>query len=121
MYKPIKKELIIVQLMLGISLTFGVFPPLFMFLFTRKRNIFYHETSRKALNFHLTIFPFFLINYFLPNQYRFIIYIVLVIELAAILNVMIRIASHKSYSYFIAIPYIKRKGNEVEKEYFDVK
>ncbi|MFP3878561.1 DUF4870 domain-containing protein, partial [Bacillus paralicheniformis] len=43
--------------MLGISLILGVIPPLIMFLISRKKDLYYGESSRKALNFHLTIFP----------------------------------------------------------------
>ncbi|MCC8354669.1 DUF4870 domain-containing protein [Bacillus sp. AF23] len=46
--------------MLGISLALGVLPPLVMFFSQRKKNIFYREASRKALNFHLTLIPLFI-------------------------------------------------------------
>nr|WP_281277132.1 DUF4870 domain-containing protein [Oceanobacillus piezotolerans] len=93
--------------MLGISLILGFFPPLIMFLLYKK-NPFYRESSRKALNFHLTIFPFFFISYFLPSWYTKIIYVVLVVELIFIVSAMIRIARNQSHTYFISIPYIRK-------------
>nr|WP_277949804.1 DUF4870 domain-containing protein [Priestia endophytica] len=97
--------------MLGISLVLGVLSPLLMYVITnrKKMNIFYQETSRKALNFHLTIFPFFLIRYFLPQNYGNFIYIILAVELIFILNAMFRIGLNKPYSYPFAIPYIREK------------
>ncbi|MBZ6489458.1 DUF4870 domain-containing protein [Priestia aryabhattai] len=109
MNQPKRGETIVIQLMLGCSLVLGVFPPLLMFLLTRKKNHFYREASRKALNFHLTIFPFFLLSYFMPSWYKYVTYGILGIELIFILNVMIRIALRKSHSYPIAITYIKNK------------
>ncbi|WP_377863280.1 DUF4870 domain-containing protein [Bacillus sp. R86525] len=109
MKSPTKKQQTIVQLMLGASLVFGFLPPLLMFLITRKKNVFYREVSRKALNFHLTIFPFFFISYFSPPWYVNVIYVVLVVELVFILNAMIRIALRKSHNYPISISYIKKK------------
>ena len=103
MEKPAKKEVFFVQLMLGISLVFGVFPPLLMYLVTRKKGMYFREASRKALNFHLTIFPLFLSSYFLPSWF---VFIVLGIETIIILIVMIRIAFQKNY-YYPAIPYIR--------------
>lgn len=116
MKKPTMKQKVIVQIMLGTSLVLGVFPPLLMFLITnrKKGDIFYRETSRKALNFHLTIFPFFLVRYFLPNEYRDFIYVVLAVELLFILNAMFRIGLNRPYTYPIAIPYIKEKKEKVE-------
>ncbi|HHT7239529.1 TPA: DUF4870 domain-containing protein [Bacillus cereus] len=108
MKSPTRKQQIVVQLMLGASLIIGFFPPLLMFLITRKKNIFYREVSRKALNFHLTIFPFFFISYFAPPWYTNVIYVVLAVELIFILNAMIRIALQKSHNYPISIPYIKK-------------
>lgn len=111
MGKPPISQKVFVQLMLGSSLVLGMFPPLLMFLLTRKkrRSSFYREASRKALNFHLTIFPFFLIRYLLPAEFGSFIYLVLAVELLFILNAMIRIALNKSYTYPFTIPYIKPK------------
>lgn len=53
MKKPTKKEILLVQMMLGISLALGVLPPLVMFFSQRKKNIFYREASRKALYFDI--------------------------------------------------------------------
>lgn len=113
MGKPTISQKVFVQLMLGSSLVLGMFPPLLMFLFTRKKRMssFYREASRKALNFHLTIFPFFLIRYLLPSEYGSFIYVVLAVELLFILNAMIRIALNKSYTYPFTIPYIKPDEN----------
>ncbi|HLR68403.1 DUF4870 domain-containing protein [Virgibacillus alimentarius] len=102
------REIWMVEIMLGISLLFGFLPPFIMFLKTRKTNMFYREASRKALNFHLTIFPFFFISYFMPAWYTNFIYVVLVIELFFIGYAMIRIARKKSHTYPIAITYIKK-------------
>lgn len=112
MYHQTKKEIFFVQIMLVTSLLIGFLPPLIMFLFSRKKNEYYYETSRKALNFHLTIFPFFFIGYFLSSWYVFVIYIVLGVELFFILNAMIRIALHKGYQY-PAIAYINSREKRV--------
>lgn len=103
MNKPLKKEVVIVELMLGISLILGVIPPLIMYFITKRKNMFYNESSRKALNFHLTIFPFFIISRFFPIWFMFA---VLAIETVIIMYAMSRIAFQKPYSY-PAIPYIK--------------
>lgn len=104
MNRPTIKEMAIVQMMLGISLVLGVLPPLVMFLVTRKSESYYREASRKALNFHLTIFPLFIASYALPLVCK---YILLMIETMIILYAMIRIAGNKAYHY-PAIPYIKK-------------
>ena len=65
--------------------------------------MYFREASRKALNFHLTIFPLFISSYFLPPWFAFI---VLGIETFIILIVMIRIAFQKNY-FYPAIPYIR--------------
>lgn len=75
-----RKEKVMVQLMLGTSLILGFIPPLIMFLASRKKKIFYREASRKALNFHLTIFPLFLVSYILPSSFKSFSYIILIIE-----------------------------------------
>ncbi|MBG9812154.1 hypothetical protein ABD68_11185 [Bacillus endophyticus] len=118
MNEPTIRKKVIVQVMLGLSLVLGVISPLLMYIITNKRkmNIFYRETSRKALNFHLTIFPFFLIRYFLPQDYGNFIYIVLAVELIFILNAMFRIGLNKPYTYPIAIPYIRGKIETREKK-----
>lgn len=105
MSKPTRKKIAIVQLMLGISLVLGVLPPLVVFFVTRKSTSYYREASRKALNFHLTIFPLFIASYALPSLYK---YILLVIETLIIMYAMIRIARNKTYHY-PAIPYIKKQ------------
>ncbi|MFP7416587.1 DUF4870 domain-containing protein [Priestia filamentosa] len=118
MNEPKIRKKVIVQVMLGISLVLGVFSPLLMYVITnrKKMNIFYQETSRKALNFHLTIFPFFLIRYFLPQNYGNFIYIILAVELIFILNAMFKIGLNKPYSYPFAIPYIRGKIETGEKK-----
>jgi hypothetical protein len=118
MNEPTIRKKVIVQVMLGISLVLGVISPLLMYVITNKKkmNIFYRETSRKALNFHLTIFPFFLIRYFLPQDYGNFIYVVLAVELIFILNAMFRIGLNKPYTYPIAIPYIREKKETREKK-----
>lgn len=103
MEKPAKRDILCVQLMLGISLIFGVFPPLAMYLVTKRKNRYFQEASSKALNFHLTIFPLFVVSYFLPPWFMLII---LGIETCIIVNVIIRIALQKSYRY-PAIPYVR--------------
>ena len=117
MNKPSKKEIFLVQLMLGISLILGVIPPLIMFLITTKKNLYYRESSRKALNFHLTIFPFFIISSFLPLWVK---YVILALETLIIMYAIIRIAFQKTY-YYPAIPYIKNKDQNIEKRYSHVK
>ncbi|MCE5173014.1 DUF4870 domain-containing protein [Paenibacillus profundus] len=112
MNKPTKKEFFFVQLMLGISLLLGVLPPLIMFLVSRKKHRYYREASRKALNFHLTIFPLFVTSSFLPSWYK---YAFLAIETLIILYAMIRIAFQKPYHY-PAIPYIKNKETKYKKK-----
>ncbi|MCY9124512.1 DUF4870 domain-containing protein, partial [Bacillus inaquosorum] len=89
MKKPTKKEILLVQMMLGISLALGVLPPLVMFFSQRKKNIFYREASRKALNFHLTLIPLFISSSFLPPWVK---YVILAIETIIILFAMICIA-----------------------------
>ncbi|MCG7334433.1 DUF4870 domain-containing protein [Sporosarcina sp. ACRSM] len=103
MNKPSKKEIFSVQIMLGISLFLGVIPPLILYLVTRKRNLYYWESSRKALNFHLTIFPLFIISSLLPPWVK---YALLAMETLIIMNAIIRIAFQKPY-YYPAVPYIK--------------
>ncbi|YCA43900.1 DUF4870 domain-containing protein [Bacillus sp. JZ8] len=103
-----KKEKVMVQLMLGTSLILGFIPPLIMFLASRKKKIFYRETSRKALNFHLTIFPLFLVSYILPSSFKSFSYIILIIESFFILNAMISILIHKPYKYWV-LPYLKER------------
>ena len=105
MNKPTKKEIIIVQLMLGISLLLAFLPPLILFFIARKEQGYYREASRKALNFHMTVFPLFLISSFLPSWVK---YLLLAVEYLFIINAIICIKQHKPYSY-PAIPYIKRK------------
>ncbi|PRP50986.1 DUF4870 domain-containing protein [Bacillus halotolerans] len=105
MKKPTKKEILLVQMMLGISLALGVLPPLVMFFSYRKKNIFYREASRKALNFHLTLIPLFISSSFLPPWVK---YVILAIETMIILFAMICIAMQKPYQY-PAIQYIKNK------------
>lgn len=100
-----KREKVTVQIMLGTSLALGVIPPLIMFFVTRKKNGYYREACRKALNFHLTIFPFFLTSSFLPQWFK---YTFLIIETLIIMYAIISIALQKSYHY-PAIPYIKNK------------
>lgn len=100
-----RKEKMTVQIMLGTSLVLGVIPPLVMFMVTRRKNGYYREASRKALNFHLTIFPFFLSSSFLPQWFK---YTFLMIETFIILYAMFCIALQKPYHY-PAIPYIKNK------------
>ncbi|QQK81508.1 DUF4870 domain-containing protein [Salicibibacter cibi] len=115
MSQPSKKEILIVQLMLGISLFLGIFPPLIMYTVTRKKDTFYRESSRKALNFHLTIFPFFVLSYFFSPIYPMSIALaVLATELLFILNAMVRIALRKHHSYLIAIPFVKKERKEVQ-------
>lgn len=48
-----RKEKMTVLIMLGTSLVLGVIPPLFMFMVTRRKNGYYREASRKALNFYI--------------------------------------------------------------------
>ncbi len=117
MSKPSKKEIFSVQLMLGISLLLGVIPPLIMFLITRKKNLYYRESSRKALNFHLTIFPLFVISSLLPSWIK---YAILAIETLIIIYAIIQIALQRPYQY-PAIPYIKGKKANLEKGYSHVK
>lgn len=117
MNKPMKKEIFVVQFMLGISLIVAVFAPLIMFLITREGNRFYRETSRKALNFHLTILPFFVVmNLFpiLPTWYFYVLFAVLIIEYIFIIRAMILIALRKPHSYLIAIPFLKKERNKWE-------
>jgi len=101
--------------MLGTSLILGVIPPLIMFLITRKKNLYYGESSCKALNFHLTIFPLFVICGFLPSWVK---YVILALETLIIMYAIIRIAFKNPY-YYPAIPYIKNKN--IEKRYSHVK
>src|SRR5699024_7672112 len=115
MKKPVKKEVFLVQLMLVISIILGVIPPLIMFLVTRRGKLYFYESSRKALNFHLTIFPLFVTSGFIASWLK---YIVLTIEILIILYAMIRIAQHKPYNY-PAIPYIRSKSATTEGECFD--
>ncbi|WP_226530687.1 DUF4870 domain-containing protein [Metabacillus niabensis] len=103
--------------MLGISLILGVIPPLIMFLMRRKKNLYYCESSRRALNFHLTIFPFFIISSLLPSGVK---YGILAIETFIILYAIIRIAFKRPY-YYPAIPYIKIKESSIEKRYSHVR
>ncbi|MEK4025560.1 MULTISPECIES: DUF4870 domain-containing protein [Sporosarcina] len=117
MNKPLKKEIFSVQLMLVVSLLLGVIPPLIMFLMTRKKNLYYCESSRKALNFHLTIFPLFIISSLLPAWVK---YALLAIETLIIMYAIIRIAFQKTY-YYPAIPYIKSKEENIEKRYSHVR
>lgn len=117
MNKPSKKEVFLVQLMLGTSLILGVIPPLIMFFITRKKNLFYFESSRKALNFHLTIFPLFIISSLLPPWVK---YIILAIETLIIMYAAIRVTFQRTY-YYPAIPYIKSKENNLEKRYSHVR
>ncbi|MEK3937504.1 DUF4870 domain-containing protein [Sporosarcina sp. FSL W7-1349] len=117
MNTPSKKEILSVQLMLGVSLLLGVIPPLIMFLMTRKKNLYYCESSRKALNFHLTIFPLFIISGFLLSWGKFA---VLAIETVIIMYAIIRIAIQRPYNY-PAIPYIKSKVENIEKRYSHVR
>ena len=117
MNKPSKNEILSVQLMLVVSLLLGVIPPLIMFLMTRKKNIYYCESSRKALNFHLTIFPLFIISSLLPSWVK---YALLAIETLIIMYAIIRIAFQKTY-YYPAIPYIKSKEENIEKRYSHVR
>ncbi|MED1144489.1 DUF4870 domain-containing protein [Bacillus paralicheniformis] len=115
--EPSKKAIFSVQLMLGISLILGVIPPLIMFLISRKKDLYYGESSRKALNFHLTIFPLFVIGSFLPSWVK---YVILAIETLIIMYAIIRIAFQKPY-YYPAIPYIKSKDENIEKRYSHIK
>lgn len=104
MKKPSIKERILVQLMLGISIILGVFPPLIMFLVT-KNGFYFHEASRKALNFHLTIFPLFILSSFFPPWTKYALW---GIETVIIFYAILQIAFQRPYQY-PAIPYIKRK------------
>lgn len=117
MNKPSKKEIFSVQLMLGVSLILGIIPPFIMFVITKKKNLYYGESSRKALNFHLTILPLFVISGFLHSWIKFA---VLMIETVIILYAIIRIAFQKPY-YYPAIPYIKSKKVNIEKRYLHVR
>lgn len=117
MNKPSKKEIISVQLMLGISLLLGVIPPLIMFLITRRKNLYYGEASRKALNFHLTIFPLFIMSSFFPSWVK---YAILVVETIIIMYAIVRIAFQRPYQY-PAIPYIKSKNGNIEKRFSHVR
>lgn len=103
--------------MLGMSMGLGVIPPLLMFLGTGRKNRYYYDSSRKALNFHLTIFPLFVVSGFLLSWFK---YIILAMELLIIMYAMLRIATRKPYAY-PAIPYIKDKAKRVEKRYSDVR
>ncbi|SDH73907.1 protein of unknown function [Alteribacillus persepolensis] len=101
-----RKETFAVQFMLGVSIILGFIPPLIMYIFTRQQNRFYRESSRRALNFHLTIFPFFAITYVLPSSYVYLAFIVLLVEVIVIVYAMIRIAMKKAYRY-PAVPFIR--------------
>lgn len=114
---PSKKEVSAVQFMLVISLILGFIPPLIMFIKTRKKNHYYSESSRKALNFHLTIFPLFIMSSMLPSWGK---YAILAVETIIILYAIIRIALHKPYQY-PAIPYIKNKDGNIETRYTHVR
>lgn len=103
--------------MLGISLLLGVIPPLLMFIVQRKKNLYYYESSRKALNFHLTIFPLFIVSSFLEPWTK---YALLATETLIILYVIIRIAVQRPY-YYPAIPFIKSKEEKIEERYSHVK
>lgn len=105
-----RKNILLVQTVLLLSIFVGIIPPLIMFLITRKIGTkFSAEASRKALNFHMTIFPFFISNYFLPESIsHWFVWIVLIVELLGISIAMLGIARGRRHSYFIAIPFFRK-------------
>ncbi|SDI48054.1 DUF4870 domain-containing protein [Natribacillus halophilus] len=107
MSQPSKKEMLFAQIMLITSIPLGFFPPLIMFLITKNRSEFYRETSRKALNFHLTLIPLFSMVFIFELHFMYS-FILLGFETIVLLNAVIKVFLNKPYSY-PAIPFIRSK------------